>query len=63
MAEGGHVNTIVSMALVAVYNFLDGPNWSGVLNAEVENITAVLRTVAGHGTLCAASQSRRLRGF
>jgi len=53
MADGGHVNTV---AMVAVYNFLDGPNWSGVLNAvlnedEEENTTAVLRTVAGHG-LC-----------
>ena len=57
MAGGCHVNTLGSEALVAVYNFLDGPNWSGVLNAvlnaedEEENITAVLRTVAGHG-LC-----------
>jgi len=53
MADGD-VNTV---AMVAVYKFLDGPNWSGVLNGvlneyEEENTTAVVRTVAaGHG-LC-----------
>lgn len=55
MAEGGHVNTVGNEALVAVYNFLDGPNWSGVLSAvlnaedEEENTIAVLRIIAGHG--------------
>jgi len=55
MAEGDLVNTVGNEALVAVYNFLDGPNWSGVLSAvlnaedEEENTIAVLRIIAGRG--------------
>ena len=55
MATGGNVNIDNTEVLAAVYNFIDGPNWSRVFNAvllqdeEDSTVAATRQRAAGHG--------------
>ena len=55
MATGGNINIDNTEVLAAVYNFIDGPNWSRVLNAvlledeEDSTVATIRQRAAGHG--------------